>query len=60
MLLILIHAGYVEEAVEWRKWLLRRWLGRRISVQTIYGIGWRGSLWSGSVPWLPGYEARGR
>ena len=38
MLLILMQAGYVEEAVEWRKWLLRAVAGTPDQVQTIYGI----------------------
>src|SRR6202040_1607633 len=37
-LLILMQAGYVDEAVEWRKWLLRAVAGTPDQVQTIYGI----------------------
>jgi GH15 family glucan-1,4-alpha-glucosidase len=56
MLLILMNAGYVEEAVEWRKWLLRAVAGAPDQVQTIYGISGERQLVEWEVPWLPGYE----
>ncbi len=55
-LLTLIHAGYVEEAVEWRKWLLRAVAGSPDQVQTIYGISGERQLVEWEVPWLPGYQ----
>jgi GH15 family glucan-1,4-alpha-glucosidase len=55
-LLILMHAGYVEEAVEWRKWLLRAVAGAPDQVQTIYGIRGERELVEWEANWLPGYE----
>jgi GH15 family glucan-1,4-alpha-glucosidase len=55
-LLILINAGYVEEAVEWRKWLLRAVAGAPDQVQTIYGLRGERQLVEWEASWLPGYE----
>jgi GH15 family glucan-1,4-alpha-glucosidase len=55
-LLILMQAGYVEEAVEWRKWLLRAIAGAPDQVQTIYGIRGERQLVEWEANWLPGYE----
>jgi GH15 family glucan-1,4-alpha-glucosidase len=55
-LLILMQAGYVEEAVEWRKWLLRAVAGAPDQVQTIYGIRGERQLVEWEADWLPGYE----
>ena len=55
-LLILMQAGYVEEAVEWRKWLLRAVAGTPDQVQTIYGIRGERQLVEWEANWLPGYE----
>jgi GH15 family glucan-1,4-alpha-glucosidase len=55
-LLILMQAGYVEEAVEWRKWLLRAVAGAPDQVQTIYGIRGERELVEWEADWLPGYE----
>jgi GH15 family glucan-1,4-alpha-glucosidase len=55
-LLILMQAGYVEEAVEWRKWLLRAVAGAPDQVQTIYGIRGERELVEWEAGWLPGYE----
>jgi GH15 family glucan-1,4-alpha-glucosidase len=54
-LLILIYAGYVDEAVEWRKWLLRAIAGAPDQVQTIYGINGERQLVEWEADWLPGY-----
>jgi GH15 family glucan-1,4-alpha-glucosidase len=56
MLLVLIQAGYVEEAVEWRKWLLRAIAGAPDQVQTIYGIRGERQILEWEADWLPGYE----
>jgi GH15 family glucan-1,4-alpha-glucosidase len=56
MLVILIEAGYVEEAVEWRKWLLRAVAGAPDQVQTMYGIRGERQLVEWEAGWLPGYE----
>jgi GH15 family glucan-1,4-alpha-glucosidase len=55
-LLILMNAGYVEEAVEWRKWLLRAVAGAPDQVQTIYGLRGERQLVEWEASWLPGYE----
>jgi GH15 family glucan-1,4-alpha-glucosidase len=55
-LLILMNAGYVEEAVEWRKWLLRAVAGVPDQVQTIYGLRGERQLVEWEASWLPGYE----
>jgi GH15 family glucan-1,4-alpha-glucosidase len=55
-LLVLMHAGYVEEAVEWRKWLLRAAAGTPDQLQTIYGICGERQMLEWDVDWLPGYE----
>jgi GH15 family glucan-1,4-alpha-glucosidase len=55
-LLILMQAGYVDEAVEWRKWLLRAIAGAPDQVQTIYGIRGERQILEWDVAWLPGYE----
>jgi GH15 family glucan-1,4-alpha-glucosidase len=56
MLLILIQAGYVEEAVEWRKWLLRAVAGAPDQVQIMYGIRGERQLVEWEAGWLRGYE----
>jgi GH15 family glucan-1,4-alpha-glucosidase len=46
----------VEEAVEWRKWLLRAVAGAPDQVQTIYGVRGERQLVEWEAEWLPGYE----
>ncbi len=55
-LLVLLRAGYEEEAVSWRRWLLRAVAGAPDQVQTIYGICGERQLQEWKVDWLPGYE----
>jgi GH15 family glucan-1,4-alpha-glucosidase len=55
-LLILMQAGYVEEAVEWRKWLCRAVAGAPDQVQIMYGIRGERQLVEWEAGWLPGYE----
>jgi GH15 family glucan-1,4-alpha-glucosidase len=55
-LLILMQAGYVEEAVAWRTWLLRAAAGAPDQVQTMYGIRGERQLVEWEAGWLPGYE----
>jgi len=55
-LLVLMQAGYVEEAIAWRKWLLRAIAGAPDQVQTIYGIRGERQLVEWEADWLPGYE----
>ncbi len=55
-LLILIQAGFQEEAIAWRRWLLRAIAGAPDQVQTIYGICGERQLNEWTADWLPGYE----
>jgi len=55
-LLILMQAGYVDEAVEWRKWLMRAIAGAPGQIQTIYGICGERQIVEWEAGWLPGYE----
>lgn len=55
-LLILMYAGYEEEAIAWRRWLLRAIAGSPEQVQTIYGIRGERQLNEWTADWLPGYE----
>jgi GH15 family glucan-1,4-alpha-glucosidase len=55
-LLVLMAAGYVDEAVEWRKWLLRAIAGAPDQVQMIYGICGERQMVEWETDWLPGYE----
>jgi GH15 family glucan-1,4-alpha-glucosidase len=55
-LLVLLLAGYRDEAIEWRKWLLRAVAGDPGQVQTIYGICGERELQEWVADWLPGYE----
>jgi len=54
-LLVLLRAGYREEAVAWRRWLLRAVAGAPEQVQTIYGIFGERELPEWEATWLPGY-----
>ncbi len=55
-LLVLMHAGFQEEAIAWRLWLLRAIAGAPEQVQTIYGICGERQLNEWTADWLPGYE----
>jgi GH15 family glucan-1,4-alpha-glucosidase len=55
-LLVLMLAGYRDEAIEWRKWLLRAVAGDPAQIQTIYGICGERELQEWEADWLPGYE----
>jgi GH15 family glucan-1,4-alpha-glucosidase len=55
-LLILMQAGYREEAIAWRRWLLRAAAGDPSQIQTIYGIYGDRELVEWNAGWLPGYE----
>jgi GH15 family glucan-1,4-alpha-glucosidase len=55
-LLALIDAGYTEEALAWREWLLRAAAGSPQQLQIMYGIGGERRLNEWEVSWLPGYE----
>ncbi len=55
-LLVLIHAGFEEEAIQWRRWLMRAVAGAPDRVQTVYGISGERQLNEWTATWLPGYE----
>jgi GH15 family glucan-1,4-alpha-glucosidase len=55
-LLVLLRAGYRDEPVAWRRWLLRAVAGAPEQVQTIYGIQGERDLNEWEAGWLPGYE----
>ena len=51
----LLLAGYHEEAVAWREWLLRAAAGSPADLQTLYGVAGERRLDEYEVSWLPGY-----
>ena len=55
-LLVLLRGGYRDEALKWRRWLLRAVAGAPDQVQTIYGISGERDLNEWEVTWLPGYR----
>lgn len=56
ILLVLLRAGYREEAMSWRQWLLRAIAGSPEQMQTIYGVSGERRLIEYEIPWLSGYE----
>ena len=55
-LLAMVQAGYNDEAVAWRAWLLRAVAGDPADVQIMYGLGGERRLDERELGWLPGYE----
>ena len=55
-LLAMLQAGYKDEAVAWRGWLLRAVAGDPAVVQIMYGLGGERRLDERTLEWLPGYE----
>jgi GH15 family glucan-1,4-alpha-glucosidase len=55
-LLVLMLAGYEEEARCWRLWLLRAIAGAPDQVQSLYSIFGERKLLEWEAGWLPGYE----
>ncbi len=55
-LLVLIQAGFDQEAESWRQWLRRAIAGAPDQVQTMYGINGERQLPEWDAHWLPGYE----
>lgn len=51
----LLNFGFVEEAHEWRQWLLRAVAGDPADVQIMYGLDGRRDLRETSLSHLPGY-----
>ncbi|NMO13996.1 glycoside hydrolase family 15 protein [Pyxidicoccus fallax] len=56
-LLALVNAGYTQEAVAWRDWLLRAVAGEPDELQIMYGVAGERRLTEVELSWLPGYEA---
>jgi GH15 family glucan-1,4-alpha-glucosidase len=52
----LLLAGYQEEAVAWREWLLRAVAGSPEDLQILYGVTGVRRLDEYEIPWLPGYQ----
>jgi GH15 family glucan-1,4-alpha-glucosidase len=55
-LLSLLSAGYVEEAGQWRRWLLRAVAGDPADIQIMYSVAGDRRLTELELPWLQGYE----
>jgi GH15 family glucan-1,4-alpha-glucosidase len=56
-LLAFLHADYVDEARDWRLWLLRAAAGDPADLQIMYGVAGERRLTEMELPWLRGYEA---
>jgi len=52
----LLNAGYKEEAVRWRDWILRAVAGRPENLQVVYRLDGGRRLPEWQVQWLPGYR----
>jgi GH15 family glucan-1,4-alpha-glucosidase len=52
----LLNAGYMEEAREWREWLLRAIAGSPSELNIVYGLRGERRLTELELPWLEGYE----
>jgi GH15 family glucan-1,4-alpha-glucosidase len=55
-LLAFLRAGYLDEARQWRQWLLRAIAGSPQSLQVLYGVAGERRLVELELPWLEGYE----
>jgi GH15 family glucan-1,4-alpha-glucosidase len=52
----LIIAGYLEEARDWREWIMRAVAGKPSELNIVYGLRGERRLTELELPWLPGYE----
>jgi GH15 family glucan-1,4-alpha-glucosidase len=52
----LLNAGYLDEARDWREWLLRAIAGSPSELNIVYGLRGERRLTEIELPWLPGYE----
>jgi GH15 family glucan-1,4-alpha-glucosidase len=52
----LVNAGYLDEAREWREWLLRAVAGSPAELNILYGLHGERRLTELELPWLMGYE----
>lgn len=55
-LLALLHAGYVEEAIAWRDWLLLVIAGDAANLQPVYGLNGETRLPEWEAQWLGGFN----
>ena len=56
-LLAFLHGDYIDEARDWRLWLLRAVAGDPADLQIMYGVAGERRLTELELPWLGGYEA---
>ena len=54
-LVAMLSAGYRDEALAWREWLLRAVAGDSGEVQIMYGVAGERRLEERTIPWLPGF-----
>jgi GH15 family glucan-1,4-alpha-glucosidase len=54
-LMALLDAGYEQEAVAWREWLLRAVAGQPTQMQVLYRVDGSRRTTEIELPWLPGY-----
>ena len=52
----LLLAGYPDEALAWREWLLRAVAGSAADLQIMYGLSGERRLTEMRTAWLPGYD----
>jgi GH15 family glucan-1,4-alpha-glucosidase len=52
----LVIAGYLDEAREWREWLIRAVAGKPSELNIVYGLRGERRLTELELPWLAGYE----
>ena len=52
----LLLAGYIDEATQWREWLLRAVAGSPKDLQILYGVTGVRRLDEYEISWLPGYQ----
>ncbi len=52
----LLNAGYLDEARDWREWLLRAVAGSPSELNILYGLRGERRLTELELPWLQGYE----
>ena len=55
-LFALLSSGYIQEAAEWRQWLLRAAAGKPSELQIMYGIYGERRLTEFTLDWLKGYD----
>jgi len=55
-LLALMNAGYANEALKWRAWLLRALGGAPAQLRVLFGVGGERHQTERILPWLEGYE----